>query len=96
MFLVLLTYQKPLDVVDTHLAAHREFLERQYAAGVFLLSGRKEPRDGGVILANAPSLETLQSVVAEDPFHVHGVAAYEIVQFTPTTAASGLEALVAG
>lgn len=96
MFIILLVYKKPLDVVDAHLAAHREYLERNYAAGVFLLSGRKEPRDGGVILANAASPGALQEVIAEDPFHVHGVAEYQIVQFTPTMSSQSLEALVAG
>ena len=95
MFLVLLTYTRPLTEVDRHIPAHREFLSRNYASGVFLLSGRKEPRDGGVILANASSAIELQGVLAEDPFHIHGVATYQLVQFTPTMAAPALEALVA-
>jgi len=95
MFLVSLTYTKSLDVIDTYLSAHREFLSRNYAAGTFLLSGRKEPRTGGVILVNAASEEALQSVLAEDPFYKYGVASYEVVQFTPTMAAPELEALIA-
>lgn len=95
MFVVLLTYTKSLDAVDQHVAAHREFLDRHYASGTFLLSGRKEPRTGGVILANASSARELQAILAEDPFQVHGVAAYELVQFAPTMAARGLESLVA-
>jgi uncharacterized protein YciI/GNAT superfamily N-acetyltransferase len=95
MFLVLLTYTKPLEVVDAHIPAHREFLARNYAAGLFLLSGRKEPREGGVILASASSAQELQKVLAEDPFQIHGVAKYQLVQFTPTMAAPAFEALVA-
>jgi uncharacterized protein YciI len=95
MFLVLLTYTKPLEIVDTLIPAHREYLARNYEAGVFLLSGRKEPRDGGVILASASSAQALQEVLAEDPFHIHGVATYQLVQFTPTMAAPVFRALVA-
>lgn len=95
MFLVLLTYTQPLDKVDALVPEHRAFLERHYAAGTFLLSGRKEPRDGGVILARAASLQQLQSIVAEDPFHVHGVASYQLLEFTPTLAAPALESLIA-
>lgn len=74
MFVVLLTYTAPLDAVDQRLVAHREFLLRHYASGVFLLSGRKEPRDGGVILATADSRHDLEEILAEDPFRVHRLA----------------------
>jgi len=95
MFLVLLTYTVPLEVVDRHIPAHRDFLSRNYARGAFLLSGRKEPREGGIILATADSRQALEALLAEDPFHIHGVAQYQIVQFTPTMAADALSTLVA-
>ena len=94
MFVVLLTYTKPIDAVDALVPAHREYLGRMYREGTFLLSGRKEPRDGGVILANAESVQALQSALAQDPFHVHGVAAYQVIQFVPTMAAPALQSLV--
>ena len=96
MFVVLLTYAQPLTAVDAQLAAHREYLQRQYAAGVFLLSGPKQPRDGGVILARAASVDALRAILAEDPFAVHGVATYEVLQFMPTMSAQGLQSLLAG
>ena len=65
-----------------------------YQAGTFLLSGRKEPRDGGVILANAVSVQALESALAQDPFHIHGVASYQIIEFLPTMAAPALQSLV--
>ena len=95
MFVVLLTYTKPLEAVDALVPAHREFLQQMYQAGIFLLSGRKEPRDGGVILAHAPSLQELQVALAEDPFQIHGVATYQVIQFVPTMAAADLQSLVA-
>lgn len=94
MFIVLLTYVEPIDVVESHLPAHREFLRRNYEAGVFLLSGRKEPRTGGVILVNLDSHEALQATLAEDPFHQHGVAEYTITRFTATMSAPSLEWLL--
>lgn len=94
MFVVLLTYTVPLARVDEHVPAHREFLARQYAAGVFLLSGRKEPREGGVILATAASREALEAVLAQDPFHVHGLADYQVVQFLPSMAAPMLQGFI--
>jgi len=94
MFVVLLTHTQPLATVDALISAHREFLQRMYQAGTFLLSGRKEPRDGGVILANAVSVQALKSALAQDPFHIHGVASYQIIEFLPTMAAPALQSLV--
>ena len=94
--MVLLTYTAPLEEVDRHIPAHRQFLERQYAAGVFLLSGRKEPRDGGVILATAASRAELDTVLAQDPFQVHGLADYQVVQFHPTLGAPAVRAWLEG
>lgn len=93
MFVVLVTYKQPLDVVDAHLAAHVEFLKRQYGEGCFIASGRRVPRTGGVILARATSREALQDVLRQDPFLVNGVADYEVIEFTPTMTAPELACL---
>jgi uncharacterized protein YciI len=95
MFVVLITYTKPLEAVDALIPAHRAFLQQMYQAGTFLLSGRKEPRDGGVILANAASLQELQAILAQDPFQLHGVAEYQLIQFMPTMAAPVLQSFIA-
>ncbi len=93
MFVVMLNYLRSLAEVDLHLEAHKAYLEEQYASGNFLLSGPKEPRTGGVILARAATLDELHAILAGDPFLVHGIAAVEIVQFTVRAAAPGLEQL---
>jgi uncharacterized protein YciI len=94
MFVVDLEYIRPVEEVDAHMAAHRAWLEQHYAAGTFLASGPKEPRSGGVILASAPSREALDAILADDPFQVHGLAKFEVTQFTVRTAGKGLDALV--
>lgn len=95
MFVVSLTYIRPLAEVDALLEQHRSFLERMYDAGVFLLSGRREPRTGGVILAQASSSAELSRLLAEDPFAIHDVASYEIMEFLPTMSAESLRHLLA-
>lgn len=94
MYVVLLTYTASLDQVDAHLSAHRDYLARHYASGMFLLSGRKEPREGGVILAQAASREALEAVLVQDPFYLRGVVRHEVVQFTPTLSIDALRCLV--
>ena len=93
MFVVTLTYKVAVEVVDSHLEAHRAYLREQYAAGVFLASGPQNPRVGGVILARAEDAEALGEVLARDPFWVHDVAEYSVVEFTPVMTCDELEFL---
>ena len=51
------------------------------------------PRTGGVILAGPGSRERIDAIIAEDPFHLNGIADHEIVEFEPGTVAPGLEKL---
>ena len=84
MFIAILTYKKPLSEVDRFLAAHREYLARHYAAGDFIASGPQIPRVGGVIMMKTDSRVAVDAIIAEDPFHINGIASYQIVEFTPT------------
>ncbi len=93
MFVILLSYIKPLSEVDRFVGEHREFLERHYASGHFLLSGRKEPRTGGVILSRAETREEIEIIVRNDPFNRERIAEYEIIEFLPSMAATHLAGL---
>lgn len=81
MFVVLLTYVKPLEEIDAKMKAHVAFLRACYSAKVFIASGRRVPRTGGVILARAPTKEELAAVMDKDPFVRDGLATYELVEF---------------
>jgi uncharacterized protein YciI len=81
MFVVLLTYVKPLPELDRHMRAHMKFLQEHYAAKTFIASGRQVPRTGGVILARSPSKEALAELMQRDPFVQNGAATFEIVEF---------------
>lgn len=93
MFIVLLTYKKSLAEVDKHIQAHIAYLEKYYAQGKFIASGRKVPRTGGVILANTATRNELTQILDEDPFHYADIARYEVIEFVPTMAADGFEKL---
>jgi uncharacterized protein YciI len=81
MFVIELTYKAPLEQIDAHMAPPVAFLKKYYADGTFLVSGRKVPRDGGIILAVAESRKRLQAIIEEDPFHRHGLADFRIMEF---------------
>ena len=84
MFVISINYICELSEIEKHLSAHIEYLELNYAAGHFIASGRKVPRTGGVILALSESREEIDKIVAKDPFHIHGLAEYEVTEFIPT------------
>jgi uncharacterized protein YciI len=81
MFVIELVYKADLSEIDAHMSAHVAFLKKHYAAGNFVISGRKIPRDGGIILAVAKSRAELEAIIARDPFHEHGLAEFRIIEF---------------
>jgi uncharacterized protein YciI len=83
MFSAVSEYLAPLPAVDALRAEHHAWVERLYADGVVLVSGRREPPTGGVIVATAPSEQAMQDLLAEDPFVRHGVARYVVYGFAP-------------
>jgi uncharacterized protein YciI len=95
MFVLVLTYVRPLEEVDRLIDGHKAYLARNYAAGRFIVSGRREPRTGGLILARAASRAEIDAVIAEDPFASEGVAHYEVIEFLPGTWADGFAAFIA-
>lgn len=93
MFIISLTYKRPLEEVDRHLDAHVEYLKKEYARGSFFASGRKVPRTGGIIFSAIKSRDELNSILELDPFYYEGVADYEITEFVPSMTAEGFEKL---
>jgi uncharacterized protein YciI len=91
MFVIELVYKASLEKIDAHMAAHVRFLKKYYAAGNFLVSGRKIPRDGGIILAVGETRQEIETIVKEDPFHRHGLADFRIIEFRPSQKADDIQ-----
>ena len=92
MLIISLSYTVPIEEVDAHLDAHVAWLKEGYRSGMFVASGRKVPRRGGVILARGERDE-VESMAACDPVVTQGVATCEITEFTVTMTGEGLGAL---
>lgn len=93
MFIITSMYLKPMDQVEKHLAAHREFLDGYYKKGIFFASGRKATGDGGVILAKGGTKQEIVNILKDDPFSTENIARYEVTEFTPNRVAEGFEKL---
>ena len=91
MFVIELIYKADLAAIDARMRAHVAFLKKYYAAGNFLVSGRKIPRDGGIILAVGSSREQMETIMAEDPFVAHGLADIRIIEFRVSQRAHDIE-----
>lgn len=96
MFVIELVYKAPLAKIDAHMTAHVKFLNKYYGSGHFLVSGRKIPRDGGIILAVGKSRKEIEGIVAEDPFFEHGLAEFRIVEFRASQRAHDIPKRVEG
>ncbi len=88
------THKKPLELIDAHVKAHREFLDRYYEKGIFITSGPKEPRTGGIIVAKIGSRAGLEKIMKEDPFSIHRISECEYTEFKATKSGKGLERLL--
>ena len=91
MFVIELTYKADLAEIDRHMPAHMKFLKKYYASGHFLVSGRKIPRDGGIILAVGGSREEIEAIVNEDPFVERGLAGFRVIEFRASQRADDIE-----
>lgn len=94
MLIIELTYIKPIEEVERYLEAHRAFLGEHYSSGVFIASGPKVPREGGVILANCIR-DKAENLIQQDPFYVHDIADYRMVEFTPNRYSDEFRCIVA-
>jgi uncharacterized protein YciI len=94
MFVIELIYKAGLSEIDAHMTAHVRFLKKYYASGHFLVSGRKIPRDGGIILAVGKSRQEIEAIVKEDPFHAHGLADFRIIEFRASQKANDIQARI--
>ena len=91
MFIIELVYKVSLEQIDASMAAHVKFLKKYYVAGNFIVSGRKIPRDGGIILAVGKSVEEIDAIVREDPFVARGLADFRIIQFRASQHADDIQ-----
>jgi uncharacterized protein YciI len=94
MFVIELVYKAPLDQIDASMAAHVRFLKKHYASGHFVASGRKIPRDGGIILAVGESREQIEAIMRDDPFCARGLADARVIEFRVSQRADDIDARI--
>lgn len=96
MFIINLNYIAPLEQLDAHMTDHVKFLRKYYKQNVFVASGRKVPRSGGIILAMAKSADEIQKIIKEDPFYIHKLAEFTVTEFQTSQYHPILKDMLAG
>jgi uncharacterized protein YciI len=94
VFVIELSYKAELADIDAAMAPHVAYLKKYYDRGNFVLSGRKIPRNGGVIVAVGESLERIEAIAREDPFHARGLCDFRVVEFRASQIADDVQKLL--
>ncbi|HEX7557246.1 MAG TPA: YciI family protein [Leptolinea sp.] len=95
-FLIDIKYLVPVEQLAEILPKHRAFLQTGYDRNLLLLSGPKEPRIGGLIVARAKTLSELGTFFDNDPYKINNLAAYTIIEFNPVLFQPRLEEWIKG
>ncbi|HEY4207409.1 MAG TPA: YciI family protein [Puia sp.] len=93
LFVVSLRYLVSLVRIDALLPRHVAFLNKHYAKGEFLVSGRQEPRTGGIIIARGKNREVIEKIMRQDPFVKGGLASVDILEFKPSKTGKGVKGM---
>ena len=95
MFMITLTFGENRARAGEFMAAHKAWIEKGFADGVFLLVGSIQPNRGGGILAHGESEEEIVRRLSEDPFVSEGVVVAEVIRIDPARTDPRLDFLAA-
>jgi uncharacterized protein YciI len=84
MFVVLLKFSASKDKAGAFMQGHKDWIQRGFDDGVFLLVGNLHPNLGGAVVAHNTSLADLQTRVSADPFVAESVVSADILEIAPS------------
>ncbi|HVW15869.1 MAG TPA: YciI family protein [Mucilaginibacter sp.] len=82
MFIIDIHYTASPEEVDKHRDGHVAYLKKYIENNTFLVTGRKVPATGGILIVNAASREEVEKIITEDTFYQSKVAEMTITEFT--------------
>ncbi len=94
MFIVLLRFSGNKGQAGRFMDGHKEWLQRGFDDGVFLMAGSLRPDLGGGIMVHNTTLSDLQGRVNADPFVAENVVRAEIIEIAPARADDRLKFLL--
>jgi uncharacterized protein YciI len=94
MFVIELVYKVDLADIDKNMKDHVAFLRKYYAAGSFLVSGRKLPAMRPAIILAVGERADVEAIMREDPFIARGLADHRIIEFRASQRADDIDARI--
>jgi len=91
MFIVFLRFSEQQRRARELMDGHRQWIDRGFEEGVFLMVGSLKPNGGGVVWAHNTTLAELRRRVSADPFVAEGIVDSEIVEIAPSRVAARLK-----
>nr|WP_314434585.1 YciI family protein [uncultured Brevundimonas sp.] len=82
MFVVTITYTKPIEAIEAKTAEHRAWLDQHVDSGLVIAAGPMVPRTGGILIVRSGGTkEELIALLKNDPFQIAGLADYAVTEF---------------
>ncbi|HEY4288512.1 MAG TPA: YciI family protein [Puia sp.] len=91
LFVIFLRYLVSLEKIDAVMEKHVAFLDKYFASGEFLVSGRQVPRTGGIIIARGRDRAAVERITKQDPFIKGRLASVDIVEFKASKKGKGVQ-----
>ncbi|MDE6885861.1 MAG: YciI family protein [Helicobacteraceae bacterium] len=81
LFVCLVDYLADISEVESVRVEHREYLGEFYKKGVLLVSGPRNPLNGGLIIGKFENMNEAREFSKNDPFVKKNIAEYRIFEF---------------
>ncbi len=94
MYIINFNFIKPINEVNEFTDSHRAYVSKQYESGTFIMGGPKNPRTGGIVIANVNSEKEIRAILDQDPLIVKGVAEYSLNEFNLVMSAPHLASYI--
>lgn len=93
MYVVFLRFSNNKAQAGPLMDGHKQWINRGFDEGVFLLVGSMQPNLGGALLASNTTRADLEARVTQDPFVAADVVTAEITEITPARVDARLQLL---
>ncbi len=93
MFMVLLKFAENKASAAQFMDGHKDWIQRGFDEGVFLMAGSLQPNLGGSLMAYNTTRPALEARVQDDPFVAENVVSAEILDITPARTDARLDFL---
>ena len=82
LFIVEGTIKDAQKMNEEILEKHKSYTQKAMDEGKIFLSGLKADQSGGLFIMKEQSRKAVESYISNEPFKIHGIQEYKIIEFT--------------